>query len=671
MPTTFDSQRLRNQRQMDKRLSADHAQLARAIANLVLRAAQPDGLIANTRAVREALRSQIWEQVLKPYYIGNNTDALKGAVPQSPYARLLVDGIEQATRIQAERQAAIVRRVVKDADVVAWLTGPRPLADILSVPISQMPSFPVAGIAFNPSTATIGALRGADGRIDVARAREALVKPRGLYSPFHEWIDPNGYRLSDRIWRTSVEVRSRVDLLMDYHIQRGTSAVEIAALLEPFLTPGGLTPRTRTPYGTEGSYSARRLARSEISVAAYRATINASIANPFVAGVQWRLSGRHPKIDICDQYARGGANGDGIYTPETVPSWPHPMCLCSQLPVPAGNTADLVESLRDDIRAAREGLINSVGGRSANALRGILSPDYLTRALMNGNLDEAVATAVQRARIAPIARLPRKVASTVQNAPMVQVPRFKDKKEAAAWMTSNGYAKTVDFGKIELSAIQEISDRAVYHMERFPKIKGQMEFIGSAQARNTLTREAARARLEQSSRELVTRMFPGSTPAQIEALTKSNVTKTLNLIAPRVPGDAWALAGERDMMFNEKFSKNIDDMVQGLIRSEKTGFHPPQCNTVSSVVDHEFGHILDNVYKITRADFGSPAELQTNAMRRLANDNGGTKVAVSTYAATNSAEFWAESWAEYLNSSAPRAVSKAWGDWFITYAGGK
>lgn len=397
MPATYDSMRLRNQRLFDNRLTEMHRRLAEQIAVEIMRAAGRDGLIPSGIRAREALRATIWERAIKPLYIGAGIEPLHGPTPLSPYAQLIVDGIEQATRIQAERQAAIVRRVVRDPEVVQWLTGPRPALDLLTLPIDQMPNFPLGGIAFNPNAATMAGLRGADGRIVVDRARTALVRPRGMYEPFHEWVDPNGYRLSDRIWRTSIDVRSRIDRLLEYHISRGTSAVEIADLLEPFLTPGALRQRTMRPYGTEGSYAARRLARTEITAAAHHATVNASIANPFVNGVQWRLSGSHPKIDICDQYARGGPNGDGIYPPEQVPGIPHPHCLCSQLPVPTGNVEDLINSLRADIQAARSNLVDAVGrgnARRARTLQGILNPEYLTRAIMNGTLEDAILAAI-------------------------------------------------------------------------------------------------------------------------------------------------------------------------------------------------------------------------------------------------------------------------------------
>jgi hypothetical protein len=227
-----------------------------------------------------------------------------------------------------------------------------------------------------------------------------LVRPRGTYDAFHRFVDPAGYRLSDRVWRTAIEVRSRVDELMEYHVASGTAAVDIARSLESFMTPSAAPVKTRTPYGREGSYSARRLARTEITAAAGRATTAASAANPFVGGVQWRLSGSHRDLDECDFNASGGPNGDGIYPPDEVPRYPnHPHEMCTLVPVPTKSVADLVEQLRADIQAAQGSLISAVGGADAargTRLQGILSPEYMTKALLDGTLDTSISEAVRK-----------------------------------------------------------------------------------------------------------------------------------------------------------------------------------------------------------------------------------------------------------------------------------
>lgn len=342
MAQTFDSARLRHQRTLDRRLRAEHASMARAVALTVLRFARRrneagEPQVEQSRTVRTQLSAAIWSEVLKPFYIGPGDDPFRDATPQSPYARLLFDGVQGAIRIQADRQAALLNRLIRDQAVLGWLTGPRPIA---------------------------------------------FVREMGTYDPFHTWVDPNGYRLSDRVWRVGIDVRSRIDALLDYHIAQGTSAVGIADLLEPFLTTGGALARTSRPYGRVGSFAARRLARTEITAAAGRATVNASIANPFVMGVRWVLSGSHGRGDECDHNARGGPNGDGVYAPEQVPLYPsHPNCLCHLRPVTIGSPSDVVADLRAQIQAQTS---------RARALQGLFNPSFLTQAILLGFLDEAM-----------------------------------------------------------------------------------------------------------------------------------------------------------------------------------------------------------------------------------------------------------------------------------------
>lgn len=339
MAPTFNSRRLRHFKAMDSRFTQEQRTIAQGIGRIVTRNSRPPELIVpDTRERRLTIRTAVWEQVLRPYYLGTGDDPFRDGRPQSPYTQLLYDGIEQATRIAVQQQIAFTRRYVHDDTVWRWLTGER-----------------------------------------------AFILEYGVYDAFHLWVDPNGYALSDRVWRNAAEVRSRIDRLLDYHIAQGTSAVRIAQLLEDFLTPGAGSISTRTPYGTEGSYAARRLARTEISAAAGRATVNASIANPFVGGIQWRLSASHTGRDICDENASGGPSGDGVYAPDKLPQYPaHPHDLCSLLPVPVGNTADLVNELRAGIANGRR-----------SPLQGLLNENWMVQAILTGAIGEVAERLIQ------------------------------------------------------------------------------------------------------------------------------------------------------------------------------------------------------------------------------------------------------------------------------------
>ncbi len=158
------------------------------------------------------------------------------------------------------------------------------------------------------------------------------------YDPLHLWVDPAGYRLSDRIWNTTLAARQKIDKYLTFNIQTGTSARRMARELENMLLPNRVPTRTTRPYGVNVSYDAMRLARTEISRAHTEMTFIASEANPFVTGMDWALSARHPRVDICDKLATIGMQGQRVKEPYPIGEAPHvvddshPHCLCTNRP---------------------------------------------------------------------------------------------------------------------------------------------------------------------------------------------------------------------------------------------------------------------------------------------------------------------------------------------------
>lgn len=182
------------------------------------------------------------------------------------------------------------------------------------------------------------------------------TNPLAQYEPAHTWVDPNGYTLSTRIWRTGVSTRARLDALLTEAIETGMSAERLAAELEQFLLPsrGGL--RTQRPYGTNASFDAMRLARSEITRAHSQASSLAARANPYVTGMDYALSARHPKFDICDGFATIGMGGERLRDPYPIGSnYPipvsstHPQCLCTLRPFAGRGSREVVESFRQQL----------------------------------------------------------------------------------------------------------------------------------------------------------------------------------------------------------------------------------------------------------------------------------------------------------------------------------
>lgn len=251
-------------------------------------------------------------------------------LPLSPYMRALWASVQAAVRIPAEQHAAIMtRQLPPDLLVVFRSAHGNPFARARAMTIREQ---------FRPN-------------------------PLARYDPPHLWVDPNGYRLSDRIWNTSATTRNRLNLFLDEVIRDGRGAASIAQELEQFLVPGRSLVRTRAPYGTDASFDAMRIARTEITRAHAQAAEMSATMNPFVEGLRWNLSGSHPRPDVCDDNARGGPNGDGTYPlTSAMPALPaHSHCLCYWSNVMISDPAKELDRLRDDIRSARRQLVDLVG----------------------------------------------------------------------------------------------------------------------------------------------------------------------------------------------------------------------------------------------------------------------------------------------------------------------
>lgn len=179
-----------------------------------------------------------------------------------------------------------------------------------------------------------------------ASGPERAIKA-AAYDGTRTWVDPDGYRLSDRLWRGRARYRENVDRLIHDAIRDGTSAKDLAKQLDAYVRPAQRTGRgpIAGPRGGGGSasYPARRLARTEITRAHGVTTMKATAAIPG-AKVAWRVSGGHPKPDRCDQNAHAGP-----YPPDGVPTYPdHPQCLCTLSTVIDRTDDEIVAALRQE-----------------------------------------------------------------------------------------------------------------------------------------------------------------------------------------------------------------------------------------------------------------------------------------------------------------------------------
>ncbi|TXH52994.1 MAG: hypothetical protein E6Q97_14305 [Desulfurellales bacterium] len=368
MARSYRARALAVMRQNETAMTALYAQLARDVAGIVQRRADADGNVP--RQATFEIQQQAGELVRR-LFLGRtgrgewapfDTVGNGAVIPLSPYMRQLWAAIRAAVRIPVEQSAAILERrlpldvltVMRAADVNPFAVAKQQVTEIAEVTqrIAEKKQRKSSVSLCEPSVSSANR----------SLVSEQLFRPNPLaaYDAPHTWVDPNGYRLSDRVWNTAGNTRQRLDAYLETAIREGRGALQMSRELEQFLIPGrGL--RTSKPYGANASFDGMRLARSEISRAAQEAHRMAATMNPFVSGMKWNLSARHPKIDICDDLARGGPAGDGVYSVEAYPERPHSQCLCYGTNVLIPNPDSILDELRADIRRVRADLVDKVG----------------------------------------------------------------------------------------------------------------------------------------------------------------------------------------------------------------------------------------------------------------------------------------------------------------------
>lgn len=322
--------------------TAAFASLSARLGDLLLREARADGKVPLTRRrpVREAVEREVTahflsatrDRSLAPFEV-----VMGRVVPLSPYATVLFASIADATRIAVDQQAVIMERALADAPDV-----------LLALRNARSNPFAVAKRA--------------------AEFEGWKLRPFLEYDPAHRFVWPDGYTLSNRIWRTSVETRRKIDALLAEGLAEGKGSLELSEELERFLQPGRGLRRTNKPYGRYGSnasYDAMRLARTEITAAHSRAGFMSAQLNPFVQSYDVVLSGSHPKFDICDVVAAGGP-----YPMDDTEHLPplHPHCLCHLRWTVADNMDTVIANLRAELAAAERTM------RTTATLTGLVGP---------------------------------------------------------------------------------------------------------------------------------------------------------------------------------------------------------------------------------------------------------------------------------------------------------
>ena len=188
----------------------------------------------------------------------------------------------------------------------------------------------------------------------------AELDPNRQWVPMHQWTDSNGYQLSQRIWRiqggqlagVGPTTASKIDAMINDAFAEGWSALRLSRQLEQFLLPSRANLRTNRPYGTNASFDAMRLARTEIARAANHASAVSAYLNPYVNTIDVaRSPNGDPNCSICPVHATIGIDGSRLRPAYSIHSmtYPvfHPHCKCHTRP----NVTDSPETVTMRLRA--------------------------------------------------------------------------------------------------------------------------------------------------------------------------------------------------------------------------------------------------------------------------------------------------------------------------------
>lgn len=234
-------------------------------------------------------------------------------------------------------------------------------------------------------------------------------------------------------------------------------------------------------------------------------------------------------------------------------------------------------------------------------------------------------------------------------------PTFATRLQAEKYvMQKYGYEKGF-FKGLDAGTCNEIISTLNYYGETYPELLKQGNFrigssdvyferLGASLANRFAGKGYSNDEIQQIVKQLVTR-------------SKRNFKDALAWYTDTSNGDMGGI-----WVFAKRNSEEIGDAMK---RAEALKFHPVGTGSLKAVLDHEIGHLL-HYAEMSDAD-------QLTAAARTYMNKGGVWVAgnLSSYAMTNTREFIAEAWSEFLNNPSPRAVAVDIGKAILAFMRGK
>lgn len=217
--------------------------------------------------------------------------------------------------------------------------------------------------------------------------------------------------------------------------------------------------------------------------------------------------------------------------------------------------------------------------------------------------------------------------------------------KAEKWAVANNLADMADYSGVKVEVANEWNRSLFEHLEEFPALRSRCKFVGTAQAQNARHREIEIQRYIDALRAINPHL-----PADFNFRRRAEKVVKPIRVDSRTWAHAWDHPDVAGIAVNKRWASDVEAFKASIVASVETKWHPPGCNTIRSVADHEMGHMLDYLLGL-HVDSGIVSAYEEAKLL-------GIKEEVSGYADKNIREFIAECWAESINNPAPRDFAK-------------
>lgn len=488
-----------------------------------------------------------------------------------------------------------------------------------------------------------------------------------------------GLGLSDRVWRITEQFSEEMELAIDTAIGDGRPAAQLSRDIRGLLKePDKLFRRVRNKRGQlvlskrakayhpgrgvyRSSYkNAMRLARTEINMS-YRTSDQTRWKQlPFVVGYEIKMSANHPCRDMCDQLT-------GRYPKDFIFKGWHPHCRCYAIPILCSDeeraklrrqilNGEPVEDWKskDEVLDVPKSFDQYIKANKTKLAGYANTPYYIRDNFVGGQISGGLKLRQEKPVVAPVPKpIPDPVAADPIKPKKEPLPPSKTVQEAEERFRKAFPGVTIDFTafkKKDLPIVDNIYESFIYHVDNYPRIMDNIQYIGSLKDHYEALVEALTDENLPSypwkDRDSVRKMVTG-----IRSVKSRSPRSNANTYAFSDP--AFKDKGLNGIVWNNKYG--VDESNKALQRDVRLKWHPVCCDKPRSIIDHEIGHKIDELLGLrSDPDFLRVFNEETAKGYDYILNN------LSGYAWKGrdpKAEFIAEAWSEYLNNPDPRPIA--------------